>query len=342
MSNTIYQSKIKVNCPLVHDEDGFYHLIYRTTNAKNGKIYIGKHSTKDPYDDYMGSGKGIMRALKKYGIGNFTKEILYCFTNEKEAYLKEEELVTQEFIDRNDTYNIMLGGKGMQSGENHPMYGKHQSKETIDKRSKALSGEKNPMYGKHHTQEAKEKISKASKERKYTIETREKISKAHIGEKNPMYGMTGEKNPMYGKHHTQEAKEKISKARKGKYVGEKSPLFGKHPSQETRDKMSKARKGKYTGENAPLYGKYGENHPCYGKHLSQEHKDKISKANTGENNGFAKTILKLDEFGNVIAEYGCMKTCCEQENISNRKKLNKIIKEHILYNGFYFEFKLKN
>lgn len=35
------------------------------------------------------------------------------------------------------------------------------------------------------------------------------------GENNPMYGRTGDKNPFYGKHHTEEAKMKISKAHKG-------------------------------------------------------------------------------------------------------------------------------
>lgn len=64
MSETIYSDQIKVNCPLVHDEDGFYHLIYKTTNLKNGKIYIGKHTTKNPYDNYFGSGTNIIRAVK--------------------------------------------------------------------------------------------------------------------------------------------------------------------------------------------------------------------------------------------------------------------------------------
>ena len=321
MSNTIYSNQIKVNCPLVHDENGLYHLIYKVTNIVNDKIYVGKHSTKNPYDNYLGSGIRISRAIKEYGKENFIKEIMYCFTNENDAFLKEEKVVTQEFVDRDDTYNMTVGGHGFGSGEANPMH----NKETRDKVSKANSGENNPNFGKSPSKE-----------------TRDKISKANAGENNGMYGMSGEKNPMYGKHHTQETKDKMSKAKKGKYVGENSPNYGKHLSEETKDKMSKAKKGKYVGEKAPWYGKYGENHPCYGKHLSQEHKDKISKANAGENNGFAKAIIKLDESGNIITEYGCMKECCAQENISNRKKLNKLIKERILYNGFYFEFKYKN
>lgn len=36
-----------------------YYTIYKTTNLINGKIYIGKHQTKDPYDSYLGSGKRL-------------------------------------------------------------------------------------------------------------------------------------------------------------------------------------------------------------------------------------------------------------------------------------------
>ena len=144
MSNTIYSDKIKVNCQLVHDENGYYHLVYKIVNTVNGKIYIGKHSTKNPYDDYMGSGLKIGQAIKKYGIENFTKEILYCFTDEKEAFLKEEEIVDFEFVKNENTYNIAVGGNmiaGSWSGEKNPMYGKPSA-----------------MRGKHHTQEAKDKI----------------------------------------------------------------------------------------------------------------------------------------------------------------------------------------
>jgi len=58
----------------------------------------------------MGSGTAIKLALKKYGINNFTKEILFEFSTSKEAYDKEKELVTEEFINRRDTYNMISGG----------------------------------------------------------------------------------------------------------------------------------------------------------------------------------------------------------------------------------------
>lgn len=259
MSNTIYSDKIKVNCPLIHDENGYYHLVYKIVNTVNGKVYIGKHSTKDPYDGYFGSGIKITQAIEKYKQENFIKEILFCFTNENGAFLKEEELVTQEFVDRDDTYNIAIGGKGFGSGE-----------------------------------------------------------------ANPMYGRTGEKNPFYGRKHSRESLNKMSKANKGKLAGEKNPMYGKPRSQETRNKISNSLKGKMTGEKNPFYGKRGEKCP-----------------NFGANNPFAKVILKIDELGNIVNEYGCMKDCCKRENTS-MYILRKLLKEHILYNGFYFEFKPKN
>ena len=49
--------------------------IYKTTNLSNGKQYIGSHDG-DPFDSYIGSGKLIIKAIKKYGRGNFIREIL--------------------------------------------------------------------------------------------------------------------------------------------------------------------------------------------------------------------------------------------------------------------------
>ena len=94
----------------------------------------------------------------------------------------------------------------------------------------------------------------------HTEEAKKKIAKAKKGENNPMYGNTGEKNPMYGKGYL------IS--------GENHPMYGKNHAKESKQKMSKAHKG---------------------KQLSEETKKKMSKARKGKfcgkNNSYAKSVI---------------------------------------------------
>ena len=90
-------------------EDFIYYTIYKITNILNNKYYIGKHQTKNLDDGYFGSGKLIQRAIKKYGIENFTKEILFIFDNEVEMNLMEERYV---ITDPKLSYNLCPGGKG--------------------------------------------------------------------------------------------------------------------------------------------------------------------------------------------------------------------------------------
>jgi hypothetical protein len=63
-------------------------------------------------DGYMGSGKVILREIKKHGINNFKKDILETFTSAKEMYAWEKEVVTDDFLLREDVYNLRRGGHG--------------------------------------------------------------------------------------------------------------------------------------------------------------------------------------------------------------------------------------
>lgn len=89
-----------------------HYLVYQITNLINDKIYIGIHITSNLEDGYMGSGTYLNRAIKKYGVENFKKEILFDFDNPEEMILKESELVDRKFIARKDVYNIKCGGEG--------------------------------------------------------------------------------------------------------------------------------------------------------------------------------------------------------------------------------------
>ena len=89
-----------------------FYLIYKITNLINGKIYIGSHKTMDVNDSYMGSGKYLIHAQRKYGIENFTKEILFIFDDPIKMYEKEAELVNDDFLSEESTYNLKRGGFG--------------------------------------------------------------------------------------------------------------------------------------------------------------------------------------------------------------------------------------
>lgn len=95
-----------------------HHYVYRVDNLLNGKYYIGKRSCfGDPEDDlYMGSGKNIQRAIKRYGLENFKKTVLAEFDTEEDAYLCEAELVTKDTLLDPLCYNVCLGGIGGQRG----------------------------------------------------------------------------------------------------------------------------------------------------------------------------------------------------------------------------------
>ena len=93
--------------------------IYKITNTLNGKIYIGKDTTSDP--KYYGSGLLIRRSINKYGIDNFTKEIIditedYGELSDKEKYWIKQYNSTNPEIG----YNISEGGDGGNTLSNHP------------------------------------------------------------------------------------------------------------------------------------------------------------------------------------------------------------------------------
>ena len=89
-----------------------HYYLYEIRNNLNGKIYVGVHKAKSLDDGYMGSGKIIRRAIMKHGISNFSKVILETFENAKAMYAREKEVVSKEFLEREDVYNLRRGGFG--------------------------------------------------------------------------------------------------------------------------------------------------------------------------------------------------------------------------------------
>lgn len=221
-----------------------YGVIYKITNMINGKCYIGQ--TVTGFDRRYSSGlynthnEHLKYSIEKYGIENF--EIVKIF----DVAFSKEELDIKEcmYIKIFDSMNPNKGYNKSTGGAN-PL----PSEESKIKRSKSLMGH-------FVSEETKQKISEKAKLR------------------------TSEENPFYGKQHSDETKEKIGKANKGRKwsddarrkmsedrKGRKSPMEGKHHSEETKRKIS-------------------ENHAFKGKSRPE-----VSEKMSGKNNPHAKPVI---------------------------------------------------
>lgn len=184
------------------------HTIYKITNLINGKIYIGKHKTKNINDGYMGSGKRLIAAIEKYGIICFDKEILFEYDTEEEMNSKEKELVTEEFCKRSDTYNICEGGNGGFSYINRLGL--------------------NDRTGIKHTEETKDKCRAASTGHKHSETTRNKLRDGHIKNTQPEFWIEHQRKMNRASHENRivsdETKKKTSDAMKAYWIKRKAGL----------------------------------------------------------------------------------------------------------------------
>ena len=89
--------------------------IYKITNKINGKTYIGQRhcpENKTPWTDtkYMGSGIHLKSSENKYGIDNFSKEIIAICYNEHMLNILEKEYTALYRNIGKAEYNIADGG----------------------------------------------------------------------------------------------------------------------------------------------------------------------------------------------------------------------------------------
>ena len=185
--------------------------IYKITNMVNGKVYIGQsvdiekrwneHKRDKDNKRYKEYNKPLYRAMRKYGLENFSFEIiLECEDWELDGWEEYYIFIYNAYAHNTDSngYNLTFGGEGnrgyvpseeirrmlsekakLKIGEKNPNWGNHK-----------LAGENNPMWGKQHSEETKQKIREKAIGRKWSEESRKKASETHkgmgIGSKNNM------------------------------------------------------------------------------------------------------------------------------------------------------------
>lgn len=176
------------------------YTVYKHTNKKNGKVYIGITGRKpeERWENGHGYyGQPFYNAILKYGWNNFEHDILFTDLTEEEAKEKEIELIA-EYKSSNSKYgyNASVGGESAN--------GMVHTEETKERISRSLKGRKSPSKGILWSEERKESITGENSHwygRKHTEETKEKMRKS------------------YKYRITEETKKRMSQGRKGKCSG---------------------------------------------------------------------------------------------------------------------------
>lgn len=182
--------------------------IYCVICLPNEKWYFGQtiRSVSERFAQHIlssnqGSDHKFHRAIRKYGVENFTvEEVMWVEANNKKKLKKKLDFLEIHFIQKFDTYrngyNSTYGGEGalgtIRSKETRKRLslihkGKKLSEEHRRKLSLALKGNQNSL-GHKPSEETRKKLSISSSFRRHTSETKKKISLSRIGEKNPFYG----------------------------------------------------------------------------------------------------------------------------------------------------------
>lgn len=180
-------------------EQKIFAVIYKITNLVNGKVYIGQTtgSPKRRLNRHVSDARArrsnspLQNAIMKYGVENFTFDVVICaFDREstnllEKFFIKEHKSNTKEF-----GYNLTDGGEGMD--------------------------------GYRHTEEAKRKLSLVGKDRQHSEKSKQKISLGNKGKVISEETKQKQRLTMVGRRATEKTKQKMSLVRKGRKISDET------------------------------------------------------------------------------------------------------------------------
>lgn len=216
-------------------------IVYCHTNLVDQKKYVGwtSKSMEERWNEHVyTSSKGynnyFQNAIRAHGVENWRHEVLEICDSMINVKLRETFWIKeQRSYHLEHGYNLTFGGDGVCG---HTFKHSEETKRLISERTKAALVGK--VLGHSHSTETRKKISegrlRGKKHEPMSQETREKISNALKGRKASEESKKKMSEAQMGKHsisHSEETKAKISKSHKGRKFTE-----------EHKQKISKARK----------------------------------------------------------------------------------------------------
>lgn len=182
--------------------------IYETKNLLREKYYIGQKSEPELDVSYFGSGKLIIRALKRHGKENFSVKLIAVAYSQKELDDLEVKFIAQYRMKygTKNVYNIDAGGY---------LRGANFKFSEIHKKRLSLA-----LRGRKLTEDHKRNIGLGRLGHIVTKETRDKISEGNSGRKMPKYVAEKLLQANLGRGLSSEHKMNLSKASLGKRKSE--------------------------------------------------------------------------------------------------------------------------
>lgn len=299
MINTIYSIKAK---PFL-GEDKRYHYLYQITNLLDGKIYIGIHSTTNLEDGYEGSGILLGRAISKYGLSNFEKEILSFYNNRIELANAEFEIVNEEFVNNPNTYNMTIGGE-------------------IQDRWKDNS------YIEYIIEMCRENAKKQWAD----PDMRRKMIESINTEEARIKKSEGNKRAWQRKDY----QELISKRRKEKWEDSdfRERMMNHLQSDKQRKLMSELATQRFKGKSLTEEHKKKIGESQRGKTITEEQRRRISESRKNSTVGKI-AVLCLDKEFNIVQKYKCMNDITIEKKFQYRT-IMKALNECTMLGGFYY------